>query len=112
MVHPADVLPLSLSVAIIVQGLIFLTVQGIGLHSVLVDSCRAIGQLVFPGKVIKIASKTPQAINNLQPSGASALLFWYSALKCFIGVSARIGLPLVGVGILPCAGRLSFSCCS
>jgi hypothetical protein len=50
MVHPADVLPLSLSAAIIVQGLVFLAVQGTGLRSIFVDSCRAIGQLVFPGK--------------------------------------------------------------
>ncbi|KAL1964246.1 hypothetical protein VTN77DRAFT_7204 [Rasamsonia byssochlamydoides] len=48
MVHPAEVVPLSLSTAILAQGVVFLTVQAIGIEAVMIQDCRPIGQLVFP----------------------------------------------------------------
>ncbi|KKA19947.1 hypothetical protein T310_6061 [Rasamsonia emersonii CBS 393.64] len=48
MVHPAEVVPLSLSMAILAQGVVFLSVQAIGVDTIMIQDCRAIGQLVFP----------------------------------------------------------------
>lgn len=49
MLHPADLVPLVLASAIIVQSLIFLGVQGTGLKSIFVGNCQHIAQAVFPG---------------------------------------------------------------
>ncbi|KAJ9204638.1 hypothetical protein DTO164E3_1813 [Paecilomyces variotii] len=48
MLHPADLVPLVLASAIIVQSLIFLGVQGTGLKSIFVGNCQHIAQAVFP----------------------------------------------------------------
>ncbi|KAI9762872.1 MAG: hypothetical protein M4579_000225 [Chaenotheca gracillima] len=47
-VHPAEVFPLAVSTAIILQGLVFTAVQGTGLQSVMVDHCTSVAQVVWP----------------------------------------------------------------
>ncbi|KAI9685570.1 MAG: hypothetical protein M1822_004428 [Bathelium mastoideum] len=47
-VHPAEVLPLALSVAIIIQQIVFLAVQASGMGSILVQGCIKTSQVVWP----------------------------------------------------------------
>lgn len=47
--HLAEILPLATSAAIALQGTVYITVQGIGLHALVMD-CRVIAQFVWPGE--------------------------------------------------------------
>ena len=49
-IHPAEVFPLVLSTAIIMQGIIFIAVQSLGLHRFFIDDCNSIAQIVWPSK--------------------------------------------------------------
>jgi hypothetical protein len=49
MVHPAEVVPLSISMAILAQGVVFLAVQAVGVGNITGQNCRGVGQVVFPG---------------------------------------------------------------
>ena len=48
-IHPAEILPLAVSIAITVQGIVYIAVQSIGLHTLVAD-CEAIAQVVWPGE--------------------------------------------------------------
>lgn len=48
-IHPADTFPLAVSIAIAVQGLIFIGAQGAGLGNPRISDCRSISQIVWPG---------------------------------------------------------------
>lgn len=48
-IHAADIFPLVLAIGIIVQGLIFVAVQGLGLQSLRISGCTVIAQFMFPG---------------------------------------------------------------
>lgn len=47
-IHPAEVFPLSLSTAIIMQGSVFIAVQSMGLNTLFINNCKAISQVVWP----------------------------------------------------------------
>ena len=48
-IHPAEVLPLATSIAIAIQGIIYVAVQSIGLDTLVAD-WESIAQVVWPGK--------------------------------------------------------------
>lgn len=48
-IHPAEILPLALSIAITVQGIVYIIVQSNGLHTLVAD-CEVIAQVVWPGE--------------------------------------------------------------
>jgi hypothetical protein len=48
-IHPAETFPLVLAIGIIIQGLIFVAVQGLGLQSLDITGCTLIAQFMFPG---------------------------------------------------------------
>ena len=47
-IHPAEVLPLVISVAIVVQGLVFIVIQSRA-KNVITHNCQAIAQVIWPG---------------------------------------------------------------
>lgn len=49
-IHSAEVFPLVLSTAIVMQGVIFLTVQGMGLQSLYLESCMEISRFIWPSR--------------------------------------------------------------
>lgn len=49
-IHTAEVFPLVLSTAIVMQGLIFIGIQGTGLQDIIVGGCKAASQIVWPGR--------------------------------------------------------------
>lgn len=55
-IHIAEILPLLVSVAVIVQGTIFITVQGVTLSNLNVEGCTTIAQLFWPGNIIPLYS--------------------------------------------------------
>jgi hypothetical protein len=48
-IHPAETFPLILSIAIIVQGLVFAAVSGEGLKSLFIMDCGTIAQFTWVG---------------------------------------------------------------
>ena len=53
-IHPAEVFPLVIAGSIVMQGIIVLGVQGIGLNSVWVGNCGTVSQIVWPGMYMLI----------------------------------------------------------
>lgn len=49
MIHPAETFPLVLSIGIVIQGLIFASVQGQGLGSLSINGCGTIAQIMWIG---------------------------------------------------------------
>ena len=49
-IHPAEVLPLVLSIATTLQGIVYIIVQIIGLRT-LVAKCDTVAQVVWPGEI-------------------------------------------------------------
>ncbi|KAL8919777.1 MAG: hypothetical protein Q9172_004831 [Xanthocarpia lactea] len=48
-IHPAEVVPLATSIAIAIQGIIYVAVQSIRLDTLVAD-CESIAKVVWPGK--------------------------------------------------------------
>lgn len=48
-IHPAEILPIAVSIAITVQGIVYIVIQSIGLHTLVAD-CEVIAQVVWPGE--------------------------------------------------------------
>ena len=48
-IHPAEILPLAVSIATTVQGVVYIVIQSIGLHTLVAD-CEIIAQVVWPGE--------------------------------------------------------------
>ena len=48
-IYPAEIVPFIISIAVIVQGLIFIIVQSSSLHTVIVLGCRDTAFLIWPG---------------------------------------------------------------
>lgn len=48
-IHPAEILPLAVSIATTVQGIVYIVIQSIGLHTLVAD-CEVIAQVVWPGE--------------------------------------------------------------
>ncbi|KAI4267483.1 MAG: hypothetical protein L6R38_008238 [Xanthoria sp. 2 TBL-2021] len=57
-IHPAEILPLAVSIAITVQGIIYIIVQSIGLQTLVAD-CEVIAQVVWPALLV-LSLKTPE----------------------------------------------------
>ena len=49
-IHPAETLPLLLSMAIIVQGIVFIAVPSGFLKSMIDRGCSSTAQIIWPGK--------------------------------------------------------------
>ncbi|EPQ66085.1 Bgt-2720 [Blumeria graminis f. sp. tritici] len=47
-IHPAELYPLIISIGIVIQGIIFTSVQSTGLMSVTIDGCGTIAQVIWP----------------------------------------------------------------
>jgi len=47
-IHPAETFPLILSIAIVIQGLVFASVQAQGLQGLFTDGCEVIAQILWP----------------------------------------------------------------
>ena len=54
-IHPAEVFPLFLSIAVVTQSLIFIVVQSGGLKTEFAARCRRTAELVWPGKCCCLA---------------------------------------------------------
>ena len=50
-IHPAEILPFVISIAITIQGIVYVVVQVLGLHE-LVAECVTIAQIVWPGEIL------------------------------------------------------------
>jgi hypothetical protein len=48
-IHPAETFPLILAIGIIIQGLVFAGVQGMGLEALTTSGCENIAQFMWPG---------------------------------------------------------------
>ena len=48
-IHPAETYPLVLAIGIVIQGLVFAGVQGMGLESLFTNGCENIAQFMWPG---------------------------------------------------------------
>ena len=48
-IHPAEMFPLILSMSIILQAIVFISVQSSNTTPILFDGCGRIVQLIFPG---------------------------------------------------------------
>lgn len=53
-VGPLQVYPLILSLAIMVQGIIFAVAQSQGLQTLLIEGCTPVSQMMMPGKLSHI----------------------------------------------------------
>ncbi|KAL8808960.1 MAG: hypothetical protein Q9200_003849 [Gallowayella weberi] len=94
-IHPAEVLPLVTAIAIALQGTVYIIVQGIGLHS-LVMGCETIAQVVWPVMVVIWLTWIPSYI---APSRGicPATLIWWSTHYAKIGLAISSGLLLTFV---------------
>lgn len=50
-IHPAETVPLILSVGIVIQSVLFIGAQAPGLSTLYIDGCAITSQFVFPGMV-------------------------------------------------------------
>jgi hypothetical protein len=79
-VHPAETFPLALACGVATSQIIFVSVQGTALDSVLSDNCRMLAMLTLPGR---LPIKRLFRIVRLHPQQSSswATLPWYSVSR-------------------------------
>ncbi|KAL8778205.1 MAG: hypothetical protein Q9213_007513 [Squamulea squamosa] len=103
-IHPAEVLPLVISIAIAAQGTVYIIVQSMGLHT-LVATCKTVAQVVWPALWIVpytiLAFGVETTVRSLQgkrfPCPTSlgvcpTTLVWWTINYTDIGLAAGSGL--------------------
>ncbi|KAI9837368.1 MAG: hypothetical protein M1837_003005 [Sclerophora amabilis] len=92
-VHPAEVYPLAVSIAIILQGLVFVGVQGTGLRGVMIDRCTVVAQVVWPAvwvvPYVTVVFSLEFVFRSIRKPQFSPRGRW-NVLICFLVVTAML----------------------